>query len=88
MRKEVKDFLNKIASLGHEYCVWSHSMYRTLKLEVSDISQKITVYNGCLSRDISKSKGGWLSGSGDYYTHKNTIHENGSDIHTLYRSTS
>ena len=37
MRKEVKDFLNKIASLGHEYRVWSHRMYRSLKLEVSDV---------------------------------------------------
>ena len=34
VQREMKDFLNKMASLGPEYKTWSHSIYNTLKLEV------------------------------------------------------
>jgi len=35
IRKEMKDFLGKMASLGVEYRAWSHRVRDKLKLEVS-----------------------------------------------------
>jgi len=34
MKKETKDFFNKMASLGPEYKAWSHRQREKLKLEV------------------------------------------------------
>jgi len=35
VKKEMKDFLGKMASLGSEYRAWSHRVHDKLKLEVS-----------------------------------------------------
>ena len=39
MRKEMKDFLNKMASLGSEYRSWSHGINLILNLEVTHIDK-------------------------------------------------
>ena len=38
VKKEMKDFLGKMASLGSEYRAWSHRIRDKLKLEVSYLS--------------------------------------------------